>query len=102
MSDGHYCLVRDLGPVKGGKGLKHHEVVVDFSYRGIRDLSKRGASTLIGRLSAKFSRRRTVEPLPEADMPEAAMAEAAAAELAEFVRELDVPAEKPSRKTRAA
>ena len=41
MSDGHYCLVRDLGPVKGGKGLKHHEVVVDFSVRGIRDLSKR-------------------------------------------------------------
>ena len=37
MSDGHYCLVRDLGPVKGGKGLKHHEVVVDFSLRGIRD-----------------------------------------------------------------
>ena len=41
MSDGHYCLVRDLGPVKGGKGLRHHEVVVDFSLRGIRDLSKR-------------------------------------------------------------
>ena len=41
MSDGHYCLVRDLGPVKGGKGLKHHEVVVDFSLRGIRDVSKR-------------------------------------------------------------
>jgi len=41
MRDGHYCLVRDLGPVKGGKGLKHHEVVVDFSLRGIRDISKR-------------------------------------------------------------
>jgi len=41
MSDGHYCLVRDLGPVKGGKGLKHHEVVVDFSLRGIRDISRR-------------------------------------------------------------
>jgi hypothetical protein len=31
MSDGHFCIIRDLGPVKGGKGLKHHEVVVDFS-----------------------------------------------------------------------
>jgi hypothetical protein len=31
MSDGHYCVIRDLGPVKGGKGLKHHEVVVDFT-----------------------------------------------------------------------
>jgi hypothetical protein len=35
MSDGHYCLVRDLGPVKGGKGMKHHEVVIDFSRRGL-------------------------------------------------------------------
>jgi hypothetical protein len=35
MSDGHYCVVRDLGPVKGGKGMKHHEVVVDLSLRGL-------------------------------------------------------------------
>jgi hypothetical protein len=34
MSDGHYCVIRDLGPVKGGKGLKHHEVVIDVSVRG--------------------------------------------------------------------
>jgi hypothetical protein len=31
MSDGHFCVIRDLGPVKGGKGLKHHEILVDFS-----------------------------------------------------------------------
>ena len=30
MSSGDWCLVRDLGPVKGGKGLKHHEVVLAF------------------------------------------------------------------------
>jgi hypothetical protein len=41
MSDGHYCLVRDLGLVKGGKGLKHHEVVVDLTVRGIFGLVKR-------------------------------------------------------------
>jgi hypothetical protein len=35
MSDGHYCIVRDLGPVKGGKGMKHHEVIIDFNRRGI-------------------------------------------------------------------
>ncbi len=35
MSDGHYCFVRDLGPVKGGKGMKHHEVIIDFNRRGI-------------------------------------------------------------------
>ena len=33
MSDGHYCVIWDLGPVKGGKGLKHHEVVVDFTWQ---------------------------------------------------------------------
>lgn len=35
MSDGHYCVVRDLGPVKGGKGMRHHEVIVDFTVRGV-------------------------------------------------------------------
>jgi hypothetical protein len=35
MSSGHYCLFRDLGPVKGGKGLRHHEVLLDFSWRGL-------------------------------------------------------------------
>lgn len=41
MSDGHYCFVRDLGLVKGGKGMKHHEVVVDFNRRGLVQLLKR-------------------------------------------------------------
>ena len=41
MSDGHYCIVRDLGPVKGGKGMKHHEVVVDLNLRGMAKLLKR-------------------------------------------------------------
>ncbi|MFY9954777.1 MAG: hypothetical protein WAK54_16640 [Bradyrhizobium sp.] len=35
MSSGQYCLIRDLGPVKGGKGLRHHEVLLDFSWRGL-------------------------------------------------------------------
>jgi hypothetical protein len=35
MSSGRYCLIRDLGPVKGGKGLKHHEVVAEFTLRGL-------------------------------------------------------------------
>ncbi len=50
MSDGHYCLVRDLGLVKGGKGLKHHEVVVDFSFRGIKEFSRR---LIVERVRAK-------------------------------------------------
>lgn len=35
MSSGHYCVIRDLGLVKGGKGLRHHEVVLDLSLRGL-------------------------------------------------------------------
>jgi len=41
MSDGHYCIVRDLGLVKGGKGMKHHEVIIDFNRRGMVALLKR-------------------------------------------------------------
>ena len=35
MSSGHRCLIRDLGLVKGGKGLRHHEVVLELSVRGL-------------------------------------------------------------------
>ena len=35
MSSGHYCLIRDLGLVKGGKGLRHHEVALELSWRGL-------------------------------------------------------------------
>jgi len=51
MSDGHYCFVRDLGPVKGGKGMKHHAVIIDFNRRGI--------VKFLGRL---FARSRDLEP----------------------------------------
>ena len=33
MSSGTYCVIRDLGLVKGGKGMRHHEVLVTFSLR---------------------------------------------------------------------
>jgi len=48
MSDGHYCFVRDLGPVKGGKGMKHHEVVLDLSRRGIATFVRRMVAGLRG------------------------------------------------------
>jgi hypothetical protein len=40
MSSGHYCLIRDLGLVKGGKGLRHHEVALELSWRGLLLLLK--------------------------------------------------------------
>jgi hypothetical protein len=33
MSSGTYCVIRDLGLVKGGKGMRHHEVLVTFSFK---------------------------------------------------------------------
>jgi hypothetical protein len=57
MSDGHYCLVRDLGLVKGGKGLRHHEVVLDLSFRGMRMLATQGAVTLAMMTVAKLEQR---------------------------------------------
>ncbi|WP_315800360.1 hypothetical protein [Bradyrhizobium sp. SZCCHNS3002] len=64
MSDGHYCLVRDLGLVKGGKGMRHHEVVVDFSYRGIKVFARQGVSSLMRRVAAKLAQHDATSKLP--------------------------------------
>jgi hypothetical protein len=42
-----------LGPVKGGKGLKHHEVVVDLTWRAlVRFLSFRRRRKLVGKVGS--------------------------------------------------
>ena len=45
MSSGTWCLVRDLGLVKGGKGMRSFEPVMTFSFRalrkGIRDWTRK-------------------------------------------------------------
>jgi hypothetical protein len=35
MSSGRYCVIKDLGPVKGGKGMKHHEVFLTLTPKGL-------------------------------------------------------------------
>jgi hypothetical protein len=35
MSDGTICVIRDLGLVKGGKGMRHHEVVMTMSFKAL-------------------------------------------------------------------
>jgi len=35
MSNGDYCLVRSLGLVPGGKGMKHHENLLRLTPAGI-------------------------------------------------------------------
>jgi hypothetical protein len=50
MSDGTYCVIRDLGLVKGGRGLKHHENLLSLSLEGI-------ASKLVRFLRRQFLQR---------------------------------------------
>ena len=40
MSSGDYCFIRDLGLVKGGKSLRHHEVVLNLSWKGAVHFAK--------------------------------------------------------------
>ncbi len=35
MSDGSHCIVRDLGLVKGGKGLRHFECLLRLTIEGV-------------------------------------------------------------------
>ena len=46
MSSGRYCLIRDLGLVKGGKGLRHHEVLIAFSVRAALQRIRQGDFSL--------------------------------------------------------
>jgi hypothetical protein len=47
MSDGTYCVIRDLGLVKGGKGMRHHEVLLTFSVRHfLKRIRRRGLPSL--------------------------------------------------------
>ena len=47
MSDGTYCVIRDLGLVKGGKGMRHHEVLVTFGVRiFLKRIRRRGWRSL--------------------------------------------------------
>jgi hypothetical protein len=60
MSSGTYCVIRDLGLVKGGKGMRHHEVLMTFSFRA--------ASRWIGKVTTDAIRRKRtawLQRLPE-------------------------------------
>jgi hypothetical protein len=59
MSNGRYCLIRDLGLVKGGKGLRHHELLLELSWRGIFQF----ALAKIRNRAAKGSRTQASKPI---------------------------------------
>ena len=84
MSSGTYCIIRDLGLVKGGKGMRHHEVLITFSPRAFR----RWVVTA-GRDLASAVKRRWLslqrEPQRGTDVPTTAMPESTAQPL-QFAR----------------
>ena len=54
MSSGTYCIIRPLGLVKGGKGLKHHENLLTLNFGGI--VSK--FIQVVGRLAGPIEGKR--------------------------------------------
>ena len=60
MSSGRYCLIRDLGLVKGGKGLRHHEVLIAFSVRAALQRIRQVDFSLRGFNSAPKLRAREI------------------------------------------
>lgn len=56
MTSGRYCVIRDLGLVKGGKGMKHHEVLLTLALSGIPAGLLRLAKTLMIDSRNKFTK----------------------------------------------
>ena len=50
MSSGTYCIIRPLGLVKGGKGLRHHENLLTFTLMGITSKFIESVGRLANRL----------------------------------------------------
>lgn len=75
MSSGTFCVIRDLGLVKGGKGMRHHEVLVTFSLKALWRAIGRAGGELVSagrRRSAWLQRapRRLHTTVPSAAVPE--------------------------------
>jgi hypothetical protein len=58
MSDRRYCVIRDLGLVKGGKGMKHHEVLLTLAPKGLSAALVRLAKVLTIDSRSKFAETR--------------------------------------------
>ena len=59
MSSGHYCVIRDLGLVKGGKGMRRHEELVVLTPKGIRIFLIATARALLVPLAANSGAHRS-------------------------------------------
>ncbi|MDE2332735.1 MAG: hypothetical protein KGK16_18410 [Bradyrhizobium sp.] len=52
MSSGRYCVIRDLGLVKGGKGMRRHEELLVLTPKGIGIFLIAAARGLLAQLAA--------------------------------------------------
>ena len=66
MSSGRYCLIRDLGLVKGGKGLRHHELLLELSWRGILQFAAAKVRNRAAR-SLRPQARKPIHAVPQLD-----------------------------------
>jgi hypothetical protein len=65
MSSGTYCVIRDLGLVKGGKGMRHHEVLVTFSFRAFWRWIGKLTRDALGKKRRTLWLQRLPEPVSE-------------------------------------
>lgn len=63
MANGDYCLVRPLGLVRGGKGMRHHENLLRLTPRGLASGLWRALRAAGG--LARFQRPAAIENEPE-------------------------------------
>lgn len=75
MSSGTCCVIRDLGLVKGGKGMRHHEVLVTFSLAALWRAIVLACSDLAGVVKRRFAWLRRVREGLRTDIPSSAMTE---------------------------
>ena len=74
MSSGTYCIIRDLGLVKGGKGMRHHEVLVTFSLKAFWRAIGRLHRDLVSAAKRRAEVRRQPQHLG-ADVPSSVLPE---------------------------
>jgi hypothetical protein len=75
MSSGTYCIIRDLGLVKGGKGMRHHEVLVTFSLASLWRSIGLACSELVGVVKRRSGWLRGVRDGLRTDVRPSAMTE---------------------------
>lgn len=70
MSNGDYCLVRPLGLVPGGKGMRHHENLLRLTASGIASklwavMRHRFSAAIVAEATQELARQQVAARLPD-------------------------------------